>query len=182
MADKTLVASYSDALFNAALKANVLKEVAEDAEKLTAIVAREKKLRAFSETPSISLEEKERVFRKVFGSRYHEMLINFVCMLIRRGRLELFFPALERLRVLYQRHLGYLDATVVSAVPLHPEDRNLLVNELSTFTGKKLNITWKIDPTIIGGLRFLCGDTLIDTTLSRSLAQIGRRLGQVRVY
>lgn len=165
----TLAASYGDALFQTALKAGAAELVATQAAQIEEIVRKDAKFVAFMEAPNIARDAKERVFVAAFGAAFHPVLINFTRLLIRRGRLELFFAALDIVQELYWEHIGVKQATVTSAVELAAADRSRLTDVLCAQTGKKLIIKWQVDPAVIGGLQFRCGDTLIDTTLVNSL-------------
>jgi F-type H+-transporting ATPase subunit delta len=168
-ADTTLAASYGDALFQTSLKAGVAELIATQAAKIEELVEHEPKFIAFMEAPNISRDAKETVFTRAFGPSFHPLLINFTRLLIRRGRLELFFAALEHTQELYRDHIGVKRATVTTAVALTEGDRERLLGVLNRQTGKTLVIKWQVDPAVIGGLQFRCGDTWIDTTLSNSL-------------
>jgi F-type H+-transporting ATPase subunit delta len=179
--DRTLAASYSKALFNAALKAGVEAQIADQAEQIERVVLREKKFMAFMEAPNIPRDAKEQIFQKVFGPTYHRLLIDFVRLLIRRGRLDYFFAALDGVQDCYREHIGLKSAEVVSAVPLIAADQERLKAILERHTGKKLSIKWQVDAEVLGGIRFRCGDILIDTTLSNGLRLLRSELASARV-
>ncbi len=181
-ADPILVASYSEALFEAAKKAGVLDEIAEQASEIARLVEGERKLIAFMEAPNIPLEDKERVFLKIFGGKYNELLINFVRLLIRRSRLQIFFPGLEAFRDRYRKHLGIAAATIITAFSLSVEQKEQLEKALSAQTGLKLIIDYQVDPEVIGGVRFQAGDTLIDSTLKTALKSLGHKLQMAQVH
>jgi len=168
-ADTTLAASYGEALFQTALKAGAAELVAAQAAQIEELVLREKRFIAFMEAPNIARDSKETVFARAFGGSFHPLLINFTRLLIRRGRLELFFACLDDMQERYRDHVCIKSAEVVSAVPLSQADKDRLTETLNRQTGKKLAIKWLVDPSVIGGLQFRCGDMLIDTTLSNSL-------------
>jgi F-type H+-transporting ATPase subunit delta len=102
-------------------------------------------------------------------------------MVIRRGRIEVFGPVLTELQDLYRRHVGQFAGTVVSAVPLADDQKATLLKSLSKATGHQLEIHWIVDPSVLGGLRFLSGDTLIDTTLAHKLDRLRTELRGAQV-
>ena len=180
--NQTLVVSYADALFQAAKKAGKLDLIAEQAVEVSGLVAKNAKLRSFYETPSISIEDKEGLFVRVFGKDIEPLLTNFVRMIIRRGRLMIFFAALDKFSELYQADKGFARATIESAVPIAADQQKTLLTALERLTGKQLVVTWKVDAELLGGIRFSCGDTLIDSTIRRGLDQLNTKMNAVRVY
>lgn len=181
-ADPALVASYSEALFEAARKANVLDDVAAQAAEIERLVEGEPKLRSFMGSPNIPRETKDELFTKVFGQSYHPLLINFVRLLIKRGRLELFFPGLDQFRERYQKHLGIVTAKVTTAVALTEEQRTQLEKVMSSFTNLRLLVDYRVEPELLGGVRVQSGDLLIDTTLRKGLDRLRHDLMQAKVY
>lgn len=181
VADITLVTSYAQALHEAAVKAGVADQLANQAEALQKLVTEEEKLRAFMEAPNIPRETKEQVFVKVFGGKFHTLLINFVRLLIRRGRLEILFASLEGYVRVYRKAKGVETATITTAIALAAKDQAALQAALTRAMGKQLVIDWKVDPEVLGGVRFLCGDTLIDTTVLTGLDRLRRDLSSARV-
>ncbi len=181
-ANLTLVDSYSDALFGAARKAGALDDIAVQITQLLDLVRGERRFRTFMEAPNIPRERKEAIVQKIFGGVYHELLVNFIRMLVRWGRLELFFPALEGFHALYRKHKGITAAKVTSAAELDEDQKRQLEKALSDYMNLRLEVDYRVDEKVIGGLRFLCGDQLIDSTLSSKLDRLRHDLMKTRVY
>lgn len=180
-ADLNLVSSYSEALFEAAKKAGVLDKVAADAKMLHGIVEGQVKLRTLMEAPNIPRDTKEQVITRVFGSRIHPLLLNFTLLLLRRGRLELWVPAVVAFAEWYAKHMGVTPASVTTAVELDPGDKARLEKVLSDYTQKTLVITWKVDDRLIGGVRFQSGDLLVDSSLASGLGSLKETLMHTQV-
>lgn len=171
-ADLTLVSAYGDALFQTARKQGVLEIIAQHSATLAELVRGNRKLRSFFGAPNISGETKEELVQKVFGPHFHKLLIDLIRMMIRRGRLVIFFPSVEHFRVLYHQSLGVTDAKIITADPLDEGEKQGLEKALCTFTGLKLVVKYQLDKAVLGGIRFLSGDTLIDSTLSSKLERM----------
>lgn len=179
--DRNLSGAYSEALFQTAKKADALDAIAGQVGELGQLVRSEPKLRAFIEAPNIPRDTKEQLVVRVFGGKYNTVLINFVRMLIRRGRLGIFFESLSGYQERYRAHLGIASATLTSAVELSETEKQHLEASLMRITKKKLEIDWRVDPAKIGGIRFQSGDTLIDTTIARKLEKLRHDLLETRV-
>ena len=66
---------------------------------------------------------------------------------------------------------------VVSAVPLTAEERAALTQKLTDQYGSGLEFTYRVDPTILGGLILRVGDKLIDGSVAGKLAAMKQALG-----
>lgn len=181
-ADTTLIKSYGTALFEAAKSKGVLQDVAQQAEILKGIISKEDHLIRFLNTPNIPRETKEEVFNKVFGEQFHKMLIHFVDMLIRRGRYQVFLGALEHLHELYLADQGSASGSVTTATELSGDQKAELLKVLNEFTGKKLELEYKVDPKVIGGIRFLSEDLLVENTMEAALNRLKQGMAQAKVY
>ena len=183
-ADLGVVASYTDALFQTALKRGSLERLATDIRGLQNSLTAEsrEKLTQVFESPNIPREKKESVFVKLYGGRVDELFVNFARMLIRRGRLEVLRPSIDLFLQRYDEHRGFLRATVVTAIALTDGEKERLRTAMSRSLGKTLLIDYKVDPGVIGGVRFQCGDVLIDSTISRSLTTLRARLKSTDVH
>lgn len=67
-------------------------------------------------------------------------------------------------------------ATVVSAVPLSPEQHDRLVDALTRQYGRQVHTNVVIDEDVVGGIRVEIGDEVIDGTVSQRLAEARRRM------
>lgn len=182
MVNGTLVRSYAGALFAAAEKAGVLDTVAAQAKNMVELLEGEPKLRTFLEAPNIPRERKESLIEKVFGEKFHVLTVRFLRMIIRRGRVGVLHDSMEAFQTLYAKHLGITPATIATARSLADEDKERLEKALNDYTNLKLTIDYKVDEDLIGGVRFLCGDLLIDSALSSQLTRLRHDLLHTKVY
>ncbi len=65
-----------------------------------------------------------------------------------------------------------LTALIRTAVPLSPEQRQLILQRLSARYGQRLQAEFEVDPDLLGGVWARVGDQLIDNTISRRLATL----------
>lgn len=67
-------------------------------------------------------------------------------------------------------------ATVTAAVPLTERQREQLSASLARQFGQEIHLNVVVDPQVIGGLRIMLGDELIDGTLINRLDEARRRI------
>jgi len=72
--------------------------------------------------------------------------------------------------------LGWLDVTIFSAIPLTAVQRAKVEAKLENIFGKEMSVTLKVDPLLIGGLRVIAGDAVLDNTIKTRLAEMRKNI------
>jgi len=76
----------------------------------------------------------------------------------------------------YAEARNKLDVKVFSAVALSSEQRSRLENKLQRMFNKQIEMTVKVDPSLLGGLRIIAGFTVIDNTIKNRLAEMKKSI------
>jgi F-type H+-transporting ATPase subunit delta len=180
--DPVVVERYADALFGRAVKEGQLQALADEIRELLPILRGISGLRGFMEAPQIPRERKRALIEKTVARTEASQLDEFALLLIDKGRIDHFGPILERFLVMEEEHRGVFPADVTSAVILDDAQRTVIQRALEAHTGHTLDITFHVDPRVIGGVVFRHRDELLDTTLRTGIDEIGASIGAVRVH
>jgi F-type H+-transporting ATPase subunit delta len=97
---------------------------------------------------------------------------NFLAMLAENGRITLLPEIGTQFQVLKNAQLGAADAEIASAFALSDAQVAELVGVLEKKFGRKLNPSVTVDPSLIGGVRVLVGDEVLDTSVRAKLQQM----------
>ena len=97
---------------------------------------------------------------------------NFLTMLAENGRISLLPEIGAQFQVLKNAQLGAADAEITSAFALSDAQVAELVGVLEKKFGRKLNPSVTVDPSLIGGVRVLVGDEVLDTSVRAKLQQM----------
>lgn len=76
----------------------------------------------------------------------------------------------------FVRGSGPREATVTSAVPLSQEQQNGILQQLRGKHGAALDVTFEVDPAILGGLIVQVGDKVLDDSVRSRLVAIQQRM------
>lgn len=87
-------------------------------------------------------------------------------------------PLAVAVRRLVNREAGVVDATVTTAAALTDAQVSRLQATLSAATGKQVNLSTRVDPSVIGGAVARVGGVVFDGTLARQLARLEEQLVQ----
>jgi F-type H+-transporting ATPase subunit delta len=97
---------------------------------------------------------------------------NFINMLVDNGRLTLLPEIASQFQALKNAQEGAADAVIVSAFELSSAQVGELIATLEKKFGRKLNPKVSVDASLIGGVRVVVGDEVLDTSVRAKLQQM----------
>jgi F-type H+-transporting ATPase subunit delta len=172
MAEPSTVARpYAEAAFKLADETGVLARWSEMLAAL-ALVARDARVRAAAANPELSDEQRAGLFIAVLAGRLTGEAENFVRVLAQNGRLELLPEIREQFEALKNDREGVVEADVQSAFELSDAQLRDIVQRLERKTGRKVRARLSLDRELIGGVRIVLGDKVIDGSARAQLAAL----------
>jgi len=97
-------------------------------------------------------------------------------MLVENARLSLLPEIAHQFRELKNAHESTADAEIVSAFPMSDAQVSDLVSALQKKFGRKLNASVKVEPELIGGVRVVVGDEVLDFSVKNRLQTMQKTL------
>lgn len=171
----TIARPYAEAVFKLACeKANLAGW--SDMLELLATVARDAQMQACFGNPNLSAQQIESLVLGIAGDKLDGLGRNFVQVLVQNGRLELLPQIHDMFQSLKREHEGALEAKIISALPISDEQSRQLVARLETKYQRKISARVEIDPELIGGVKIMVGDKVIDATVRGRLEAMAAAL------
>ena len=169
----TIARPYADALFKASTAgAGVdLGSTAAWLDELAAIAANPQ-LRQLADNPKVTADEVYAVFTGVARSALPDTAKNFLRTVIDNGRINALPEVAAQFRALVNRRNGSSDAVVYSAFPVEATALADVSAALEKRFGRKLNLSVQLDESLIGGIRVVVGDEVLDTSVKARLEQM----------
>ena len=130
------------------------------------------------ETPNLTAEDQARLLSDRFP-RISPLAVNLVCLLIERRRAVILPAVFEEYRRLLDAYRGIERAEVVTAVALDDEDRRQVEERLAAIAGKRMAVTIKVDPAVLGGVVARFGGKLLDGSTRSRLEALKKEIGQI---
>lgn len=124
----------------------------------------------------ISHEEKAGIIERVFKGRVSALVLNFLKVLSRRGRLDIFLPVVRAIHEEMDRRHGIVPVGVVTAAPLDESLSQQLEERLRDLVKGQPRISHRIDPRVIGGIVIEIGDKVIDASVSAQLERLRKQI------
>jgi F-type H+-transporting ATPase subunit delta len=166
-----LTAKYASALFDLAVERGLLSEYLAQAVSVRDVLQTWQS-RGTMEHPHISAAEKRAFLRGVLPENVHADLIGFLHLLIANRHEDLMIPALAAFIGMGKKRDEIVLAHVVSAVGLREIQASALEGMLSKKLKKKVEISFRVDPLLIGGLTIYVDGLMIDHTIKRKLGNL----------
>lgn len=157
----TLARPYAEAAFRLADAKGALAEWSEALAGLAAVAA-DPRVRAVLGDPNLSAAKLAGLFIGVLAGRLSGEAENFVRVLAENGRLDVLPEIRVQFEALKNEREGVIEAEVQSAFELAPDPLAELVARLEKKTGKKVRARLRVEPELIGGVRIVLGDKVID--------------------
>ena len=166
---------YAEAAFGLAERDNAVEKWLQYLERVAAVASIEGADQAF-ENPAIPLDDRRELLEHALGRDAPPALRNLLLLLLRRGRLELLPRVATEFRRLYNKRAGITPALVTSAAELGPEDVRELTARLERLTNGKVDLEFRVDPSLLGGIVVRVGDRLIDGSVRSRLERLRGRV------
>ena len=165
----TIARPYAEALFKTA--GSDLAGAAVWLEELAAI-ASNVQLQQFAGNPSVTAKQTFDVMAGVAKTPLPDTAKNFLRAVIDNGRISVLPEIASQFRALKNARSGSSDAVVYSAFPLDAAALDDLAATLEKRFDRKLNVTVELEPALIGGVRVVVGDEVLDTSVKARLEQM----------
>lgn len=164
---------YAKALFSLAQEEGRIDSVRAEMAGLAKLFEESADLRAVLFRPLHRVAERKAVIAGVASrAGLSPTLRQFLALLLDHGRMGQFFEVGHELERLAAEAAGQLDAEVVAAAELAPDQLDRLRRALSARTQRAVQLQVRIDPSILGGVIAKVGDLVFDGSLRTQLGQL----------
>ena len=174
---EALARVYADALFGVARERGKVEVIREQLGQFADALAASRDLELFFFSPYFSSKEKlEGLDLAVSGA--DPDLDNFLEMLIEKHRMPAIFRIRQRFDELWKEENELIEVTVTSAIELDPAVVEEVGAAVERQTGKSVELTSRVDDSIVGGLVLQVGNMVLDASIRNSLEKLRRSVAQ----
>ena len=167
---KLVSKTYGDALFELAVEENTTDCLMEEISMVQAVLKENEDFEKILVHPEIPKQQKLQVIEDVFKGRISDALTGFLRIVVTKGRYKdlpdifAYFIA----RVKEYKKIGV--AEVTSAISLSETQKQKIEQKLLKTTHyETMEINYKVDAKLIGGLLIRIGDRVVDSTIRSRL-------------
>lgn len=166
---------YARALFQAARETGKLEPVAADMAALATALEETPALRAFLSNPQIDPPEKAAVLSQIAAGS-DDLVRNFLRLLAEKGRARELGEIAEELEALVAHAQNRFTVELTTAVELSEDEARSIVETIERASGRTVEATRSVDPSLIGGIVLRIGTFLADGSVRGRLERLRREL------
>ena len=173
---------YAKALFDCGNQNGKLQKISDDFEQLSNLLVAHKKIKKIIYGDVYNKTTKDQLIQQIGESlSFCNVFINFIRLLAENKRFDL----LSKIRYVYQRAYNrqkhIRNVTVCSVIELN-ETQQMEANKLAkNFLGQDIIIEYKIDKRILGGIKIMSDEIVVDATLATQIRQLANHLRKTRI-
>jgi F-type H+-transporting ATPase subunit delta len=167
----TIARPYAEAVFKLADAQGKLADWSSALANLAAVAA-DDRVRATVGDPNVSAPKVAGLFISILAGKLSGEAENLVRVLAENGRLDVLSEISTQYDVLRNEREGVVEAEIYSAFELDQAQVADLVARLEKKTGRKVKARVSVDKTLIGGVKVVIGDKVIDGSARAQLAAL----------
>ena len=168
---------YSRALFEVAKETGDLEKIETDIKNFQALLLNSKELDNFIQNPTQSKDNQINVI-KLLAERFHfsKDLKNFLFLLIEKRRIFFVAKIIDSFLKHCSKKRGEVKAILISSKKLTSDELNEISTDLSKSMGSNLKFDYKVDESLIGGLKLQLGSYMVDTSIKNKLKRYEQKI------
>jgi F-type H+-transporting ATPase subunit delta len=140
------------------------------------VLAQFPQLDAVFASPLVRHEEKTELLDRVFAPRLSRLLLNFLKVVSRHGRLDCLRAVRRAAHKLYEESQGDVRVRMTTATAIDPAQVAQIAATLAASLGRRPVLETVVDPALVGGVVLRIGDTVYDGSVANQLQQVRQQM------
>jgi F-type H+-transporting ATPase subunit delta len=172
-----IAAVYARSLFEVAKEQDKLDEVRDQLGTFADALDDTRELQVFFFSPYFSTQEKEDGLERAVVDA-DPVILNFLKLLIEKHRMPVIFRIRANYDRLWEEENQLLPVEITSAVELDESIVSQLGDRIAEQTGRKVDLSSRVEPEILGGIVVQVGNSVLDASIRNRLEQLRRRVAR----
>lgn len=167
---------YAKALLNVAIEKKLLEEVKNDLLFLDSLAVSVPEFNQVLSSPVVKPSEKQAIFSAALVKNTNELTLQFINLLVLHRRESRLRDIIRNFMDQYRVYKGILSATLITPVMIDDSIRNKISALLKDKYDKNIELTPKVDPSILGGFILQVADLQLDSSVQTHLKKVRQEL------
>ena len=168
---KEVVKEYAQALFMIAKEKDMVDAYSDALKQIDTLVDEHKEYTEFLSSPALPLSERLSAIDEAFGS-YPEEIASLLKLLCEAGHIKEIKECIEEFIDLENMLEKSVAADVYSSIELSYEQKEKLTQKLESKFGKNVIANFEVDKSLIGGIKIVMEDEVLDGSLEKRLKDL----------
>lgn len=172
MTEQRVSLRYAKAVFELAKSVGTIDIVYKDFSVISDYLKASGELLKVMKSPVVKSWRKKQLLQELFGSLISQLSLTFILLLADKNR-ENFLPdILASYEKMYLSEMNIIKAVITTARELDDTLKAKIISELTTRLEKTIIPTYKVEPSIKGGIMIRVEDWVYDATVRNQLSQL----------
>lgn len=172
-----LAKRYAKAIFEIAVENKTQEKVLAELRALATVFSKDPEISQFLMSPLVSTDDRKKMLKSALSNKgvsqeVHDLLL----LLANNGRFELFHDVVLAFEGQIDSANNVVRGQVRSASTLGQAERQQIEQTVEKVLKKKVIMTYKVDPSVIGGLVAQVGSHTFDDSIASHLRRMGEEL------
>ena len=177
MSVETVARRYALALADVVVKSGETEIVKNELKTWEEMLTANADLQTAFRNPAISQTDKEKLLNNLIERvKPGKTTANFLCVLLRNNRLTEIGEINGKFASVLEERSGVVSANITSARELSEAQKNEVLLNLELLTGKRMNLEFKTDESLIGGMVTRIGSTVYDGSVKTQLQELKQQM------
>ena len=179
---KLVSTTYADALFETGIEENTLDELYNEALSVKQILEENPDFSRLMNHPKILKEDKEEIMESVFKGRLSDEFTGFLKIIVANKRYSEIDSILDYFILRVKEHNKIGIAYVTTPLELTDAQKETVKKKLLDTTDYvSMEMNYKLDESLIGGMIIRIGDKVVDSSIRTKLEGLERDLKSIRL-
>lgn len=179
---KLISKTYGDALLSIAIDENKVDDFQTEITSIMSILDENPDFAKLMNNPRISVSDKEDVVKNVFEGRISKELVGFFIMIVQKGRYAQIDEILQYFLDEVKQIKGIGVAYITTPFELSDvQKKNVETKLLETTSFNKMEMHYKLDEKLIGGMQIRIGDRVVDSSIDTKITKMQHELMKVQI-
>lgn len=166
---------YAKALLELAIEQNSVDAVLTDMKYVASVAEASQEFGLLVQSPIVNADKKIAIFQQLFGS-FQKLSLSFIELITKKGREADLVGIAISFEDQVNQYKGITPLTIISAVALTDDTKAKILAKVKDLAPGKVEITEKIDASLIGGFIVRADDKQIDASVANQLNNLKQRL------
>lgn len=178
MEDYKININYAKALFLVASDTGQIDAANDDMRLVNSVCSENHILNTLFANPVIPESKKIAILEELFKERLSKVSMLFLAFVVRKRRAVNLKGISSSFLELYRASKNIVLSNLVTATEASPDALQTVRQIVGNYTGKEVELTTKVDPSILGGFSFSFDGNMYDARISSQLAKLHKEFSK----
>ena len=179
MENKQLIKKYALSLYQIGQKQDALDEIQEGVRLVNSLYKSSNTFRYFLLTKKIANSDKKKILLDILKGSCSRYVLELIFIIIDKRDIKSLEAVIDRFFLAVNNESDIIPVRIITSSALDNNEIQTLIQNIESKLDKKIRAKNEVDPNIIGGVKLMIGNKVVDGSISYQLRKIKYTLEKV---